>query len=187
MTLSNQTMSFASKSATPDTLHKIGQRSMLAGGCPFQGRYRSAEGVRASGDVTSICLQLLRRYGPMASLLGVLAACGHQAPDALMLIEVHVDHCMPETCLQGAARLEKLLAVQLAVNSDCTRIHTFLSRNEWMLAKTPATAKHWTLTVAESLTPSPGQLTWLLSGPGKNYRGAANPSQTIKDVCRRVD
>lgn len=136
----------------------------------------------------SVSLRLLRRCGPIASLLAVLTACsGHQAPDALMLIEVHVDGCMPEACLQGAVRLQKLLAVQLAVSSDCAKIHTFLSRNEWMLAKTPATAKHWTLTVAQSLAPSPSPLTWLLSGPGQNYRGAGNPSQTVKDVCQHVD
>lgn len=104
-----------------------------------------------------------------------------------MLIEVRVDRCMPEACSQEAARLQKLLAVQMAVSSGCARVHTFQSRNQWMLAKTPPTAKHWTFTVAESLTPSPGQLTWQLSGPGKNYRGAGNPSQAIKDVCRQID
>lgn len=104
-----------------------------------------------------------------------------------MLIEVHVDRCMAEACLQGASRLEKLLTVQLAVNSDCAKVHTFLSRDEWMLAKTPATAKHWTLTVGQSLAPSPSQLTWQLSGPGKNYRGTSKPSQTIKEVCADLD
>ncbi len=104
-----------------------------------------------------------------------------------MLIEVHVDRCMPERCLQAAAQLEKLLTVQLAVNSDCARVHSFKSRTEWMLAKTPATAKHWTLTVAQSLAPSPSQLTWQLSGPGRNLRGAGNASQTVKDVCARID
>ena len=135
----------------------------------------------------SVFLRLLCRYGPIAALLAALSGCGHQAPDALMLIEVHVDRCMPETCLQAAARLEKLLTVQMAVSSDCARIHTFLSRNDWMLAKTPPTAKHWTLSVAQSLAPSPSQLTWLLSGPGKNFRGAGNPSKTIKEVCGHVD
>jgi len=104
-----------------------------------------------------------------------------------MLIEVHVDSCIAEACLQGTSRLEKLLTVQLAVNSDCARVHTFLSRAEWMLAKTPATAKHWTLTVAQSLAPSPSQLTWQLSGPGKNYRGTGKRSQTIKEVCADLD
>jgi len=104
-----------------------------------------------------------------------------------MLIEVHVDGCMAETCEKAASRLEKLLSVQLALNSDCAKVHAFLSRNEWMLAKTPATAKHWTLTAAQSLAPSPRQLTWLLSGPGRNYRGAGNPSRTVKDVCGHID
>ena len=104
-----------------------------------------------------------------------------------MLIDVHVDGCVAEACLQGAARLEKLLAVQMAVNSDCARVQSFLSRDQWMLAKTPATAKHWTLTVAQSLAPKPSQLTWQLSGPGKNYRGIGKPSQAIKQVCADLD
>ncbi len=127
------------------------------------------------------------RGASLASVLGILSACGHRAPDALMLVEVHIDHCMPEKCVQDASRLEKLLTVQLAVNSDCTKIHTFLSRNEWMLAKTPATAKHWTLTVAQSIAPSPSQLTWQLSGPGKNYRGLGNPSRVMKEVCGHIE
>lgn len=130
---------------------------------------------------------MLRRFAPVASLLAMVPACGHRAPDALMLIEVHVEHCMPESCLQEATRLQRLVSVQMAVNSECARIHTFLSRSEWMLARTPPTAKHWTLTINQSLAPGPGQAAWLLSGPGENYRGTGGPSQTVKQVCRHVD
>jgi hypothetical protein len=104
-----------------------------------------------------------------------------------MLIDVHVDGCVGEACVQGASRLEKLLTDQLAGNSDCARVHAFLSRDQWMLAKTPPTAKHWTLTVAQSLAPNPSKLTWQLSGPGKNYRGTSKPSRAIKEICADLD
>lgn len=85
--------------------------------------------------------------------------------------------------MQAALRLQKLLIFQLGLRSDCAGIHAFLSRDEWMLAKTPPTAKHWTLTVSEMFRPGPRELKWLLSGPGQNHRGQGNASQVIEDVC----
>jgi hypothetical protein len=134
--------------------------------------------------VSAVALQLLRRYGPMALLLGTLSACGRGGPESLVLIEVtNEGGCVPEVCLERASRLEKLLTVQLAARSDCAAVHPFLSRNDWALAKTPPGARHWTLTVYQSHAPGPGQLTWLLSGPGKNYHGSGDPPQILKEVC----
>jgi hypothetical protein len=129
----------------------------------------------------------IRRYAALLSLLAMLSACGHRAPDSLMLIEVHEDLCPPEACVGAAARLKKLLTVQLALRSDCAGIHAFTSRDEWMVANTPPNAKHWTLTVSQSLAQGSGQPTWLLSGPGKNYRGTGDPSQIIKEICILAD
>ena len=132
--------------------------------------------------------RLLRRYGPLLGLLAVLSACSHHSSDSLLLIEItHQEFCAPEVCAQAASRLDKLLNVQLGLRSDCAGIHTFQSRNQWMLAKTPPGAKHWSLTVDQSLAPGRQQMTWLLSGPGKSYHGAGDPPQIIKDICKLAD
>jgi hypothetical protein len=134
--------------------------------------------------MSSAALWLMRRYGLMSLLLGILSACGHRGSESLVLIEVtNEGGCVPEVCVERASRLQKLLTVELAVRSDCAGIHPYLSRNEWALAKTPPGARHWTLSVHQSLGPGPSRLTWLLSGPGKNYHGAGDPPQIIKDLC----
>ena len=131
--------------------------------------------------------QQAQHYGPALLLLTVLSGCGHRAPDTLMLVEVHEDLCQPEACVDSAARLEKLLTVQLALRSDCSRVQVFQSRDKWMLANTPPAAKHWTLTVSERFGRPPSQPTWLLAGPGKTYSGTGDPSKIIKDACARLD
>jgi len=128
-----------------------------------------------------------RRCGSMLLLLAVLSGCAHRSPGALMLIEVHEEQCAAEACVQAAARLQKLLTVQLALRSDCAGVQVFVSRDQWMLASTPPTAKHWTLTVFQSLGSAASQPTWLLLAPGKNYRGSGGPSQIVKDACALAD
>jgi hypothetical protein len=130
---------------------------------------------------------MVKRYGPLLCWLGLVSGCGHRAPDALLLIEVqHQDACAPQTCVQNAERLEKLLAVQLGARSNCDRIHAFQSRNEWMLAQTPPQAKHWTLTVSEHAA-GREPMSWQLSGPGKTFQGAGDPRRLVKDVCGLID
>lgn len=123
----------------------------------------------------------------LLSLTGLLSGCGHRAPDSLLLIEVDQQGgCTPELCADRTARLEKLLTVQLALRSDCGRVHGFLSRDQWMLAKEPVQAKHWALTVYQGLEPTAAARSWRLSGPGNNYHGTGDPSQIIKAVCSLI-